>query len=246
MCEQDGLFVQTYTPGDLAPVASLGLVGDAHAQGPGVFTEALDARPTGGGDSLGHTKFAEAPAVVRSIGARLATGQTLNDGAAAVVLATGSEVTKRGFKPLAKTLEENEAKIDAELIARAMEQLRTIPGLVDLDSSLKADKPTVEVDVLRDAAGTHDTRGFAQRRRRIVGLANADLPLLRGSNALNLRYRLPGAPVEEIAALMTTHKISRLPVMRGEKLVGIVSRADIVGAIASGRHIALHAPIYDL
>lgn len=39
------------------------------------------------------------------------------------------------------------------------------------------------------------------RRRRIVGLANADLPLLRGSNALNLRYRVPGAPVEEIAAL---------------------------------------------
>ena len=39
---------------------------------------------SGGGDSLGHTKFAEAPQVVRSIGARLATGQTLNDGAAGV------------------------------------------------------------------------------------------------------------------------------------------------------------------
>ncbi|QGM97037.1 alpha/beta hydrolase [Methylocystis parvus] len=39
---------------------------------------------SGGGDSLGHTKFAEAPAVVRSIGARLATGQTLSDGGAGV------------------------------------------------------------------------------------------------------------------------------------------------------------------
>ncbi len=39
---------------------------------------------SGGGDSLGHTKFAEAPAVVRSIGARLATGQTLSDGQAGV------------------------------------------------------------------------------------------------------------------------------------------------------------------
>jgi esterase/lipase superfamily enzyme len=39
---------------------------------------------SGGGDSLGHTKFAEAPAVVRSIGARLAAGQTLNDGQAGV------------------------------------------------------------------------------------------------------------------------------------------------------------------
>jgi esterase/lipase superfamily enzyme len=39
---------------------------------------------SGGGDSLGHTKFAEAPQVVRSIGARLASGQTLNDGQAGV------------------------------------------------------------------------------------------------------------------------------------------------------------------
>jgi CBS domain-containing protein len=53
-------------------------------------------------------------------------------------------------------------------------------------------------------------------------------------------------PVEEIAGLMTAHKISRLPVMRGQKLVGLVSRADIVGAIAAGRHIEPHSPIYDL
>jgi CBS domain-containing protein len=53
-------------------------------------------------------------------------------------------------------------------------------------------------------------------------------------------------PVERIAALMTTHKIKRLPVMQGTKLVGIVSRADIIGAIALGKHIALHTPMYDL
>lgn len=52
--------------------------------------------------------------------------------------------------------------------------------------------------------------------------------------------------VETIASLMTTHKIKRLPVMRGEKLVGIVSRADIVRAIAMGKHIAFHTPVYDL
>src|SRR4249919_3217808 len=52
--------------------------------------------------------------------------------------------------------------------------------------------------------------------------------------------------VEEIAQLMTTHGIKRLPVMRGDKVVGIVSRADIVSAIALGKHIALHTPIYDL
>ncbi len=53
-------------------------------------------------------------------------------------------------------------------------------------------------------------------------------------------------PVEEIANLFTTHKINRVPVLRGKKLSGIVSRADIVRAIAMGEHIAMYTPIYDL
>lgn len=39
------------------------------------------------------------------------------------------------------------------------------------------------------------------RRRRLVGLASDDLPLLRGSNALNLRYRAPHLAEDDIAAL---------------------------------------------
>ena len=54
------------------------------------------------------------------------------------------------------------------------------------------------------------------------------------------------ASVEEIARLMTTHAIKRLPVMTDGALVGIVSRADIVSAIAQGQHVAMHTPIYDL
>jgi CBS domain-containing protein len=53
-------------------------------------------------------------------------------------------------------------------------------------------------------------------------------------------------PVEEIARMMTTHHIKRLPVMNDGKVVGIVSRADIVSAIALGKHVALHTPVYDL
>jgi CBS domain-containing protein len=53
-------------------------------------------------------------------------------------------------------------------------------------------------------------------------------------------------PVEEIAQLMSTHRIKRLPVMNGGEVVGIVSRADIVSAIAQGQHVSLHTPIYDL
>ena len=54
------------------------------------------------------------------------------------------------------------------------------------------------------------------------------------------------ATVEEVAQLMTTHAIKRLPVMNGSTIVGIVSRADIVSAIAQGEHVAIHTPIYDL
>jgi CBS domain-containing protein len=41
-------------------------------------------------------------------------------------------------------------------------------------------------------------------------------------------------PVSEIAALLTERKIKRVPVVQNGKLVGIVSRADIVHAVAQG------------
>ena len=53
-------------------------------------------------------------------------------------------------------------------------------------------------------------------------------------------------PVEEIAKLMTFRKVKRLPLVRGAKLMGIVSPADIVSAIAIGQQVSLHTPVYDL
>lgn len=44
-------------------------------------------------------------------------------------------------------------------------------------------------------------------------------------------------PVSEIALLLTERKIKRVPVVRDGKLVGIVSRADIVHAVAQGNLI---------
>ena len=44
-------------------------------------------------------------------------------------------------------------------------------------------------------------------------------------------------PVDEIALLLTQRKIKRVPVMREGKLLGIVSRADIVHAVAQGHLI---------
>jgi len=44
-------------------------------------------------------------------------------------------------------------------------------------------------------------------------------------------------PVNEIVALLTERKIKRVPVVCEGKLVGIVSRADIVHAVAQGHLI---------
>ncbi|MDQ6644168.1 MAG: CBS domain-containing protein [Chloroflexota bacterium] len=44
-------------------------------------------------------------------------------------------------------------------------------------------------------------------------------------------------PVSEIALLFTQRKIKRVPVVQGDKLIGIVSRADIVHAVAQGHLI---------
>jgi len=87
---------------------------------------------------------------------------------------------------------------------------------------------------------------------KIIGIVSeADIVASKGKDVKTIMSKkiisvVEDTSVEEIAQLMTTHKIKRVPVMRGGKVVGIVSRADIVGAIARGEHIAIHTPVYDL
>lgn len=44
-------------------------------------------------------------------------------------------------------------------------------------------------------------------------------------------------PVNEIATLLTERKIKRVPVVENGKVIGIISRADIVHAVAQGHLI---------
>ena len=44
------------------------------------------------------------------------------------------------------------------------------------------------------------------------------------------------ASLEEAARLMERHHIKRLPVVRDEKLIGIVTRANLMQAIATREH----------
>ena len=77
----------------------------------------------------------------------------------------------------------------------------------------------------------------------IVGKKGKDVKAIMSKKIISVDE---DTSVEKIAQLMTTHNIKRVPVMRGEEVVGIVSRADIVSAIARGEHVAIHTPVYDL
>ena len=92
----------------------------------------------------------------------------------------------------------------------------------------------------------------ADKKGKILGIVSeADIVAKRGKDAKAIMSKkvisVPlDASVEEIARVMTTHAIKRLPVMDNGKMIGIVSRADVVNALAMGEHIAIHAPVYDL
>ncbi len=78
-------------------------------------------------------------------------------------------------------------------------------------------------------------------QKRVVGIVTeADILAKPGAKTVEeiMTKRVisvtPDTPVEEIAKLLAKKKIKRVPVIAEGKLVGIVSRADIVKAYAGG------------
>ena len=114
--------------------------------------------------------------------------------------------------------------------------------------------PLTTVKDLAKTLTKNDISGVpvADKTGKILGIVSAtDIVAKKGEKVKDIMSKdiisvNEEIPVEEIANLFTTHKINRVPVLRGKKLVGIVSRADLVRAIAMGEHIAMHTPIYDL
>ena len=114
--------------------------------------------------------------------------------------------------------------------------------------------PTMSVKTLAMTLIKNQISGapVAGKDGKIVGVVSeADIVAKKGKDVKAIMSKKvisvgEDTTVEEIAQLMTTHAIKRLPVMNGGTIVGIVSRADIVSAIAQGQHVAIHTPIYDL
>ena len=114
--------------------------------------------------------------------------------------------------------------------------------------------PTMSVKTLAMTLIKNQISGapVAAKNGKILGVVSeADIVAKKGKDVRAIMSKTvisvsEETSVEEIARLMTTHAIKRLPVMTDGAIVGIVSRADIVIAIAQGQHVAIHTPIYDL
>lgn len=115
-------------------------------------------------------------------------------------------------------------------------------------------KPTMTVKNLAAVLIKNQISGapVASKNGRIIGVVSeTDILAKKGKVVRAIMSKKvirvsEDTPVEEVAKLMMTHKINRLPVFRGDELVGIISRADVVGAIAMGKRVALYTPVYDL
>ena len=116
---------------------------------------------------------------------------------------------------------------------------RHISGLPVVDAAGKLVGIVSEGDFIR-----RSEIGTQRRRSRLLklilgpGQAATDFVHEHGCRIADIMTHEPvtiseDTPLETIVMLMEKNKLKRLPVMRGEKLVGIVSRANLLQAVAS-------------
>jgi CBS domain-containing protein len=116
---------------------------------------------------------------------------------------------------------------------------RHISGLPVIDAAGKLVGIVSEGDFIR-----RSEIGTQRRRSRFLkfilgpGQAAADFVHEHGCKVAEIMTQAPvtiteDTPLEEIVALMEKNKLKRLPVMQGGRIVGIVSRANLLQAVAS-------------
>jgi CBS domain-containing protein len=114
-----------------------------------------------------------------------------------------------------------------------------ISGLPVVDATGKLVGIVSEGDFIRRSEiGTQRNRGRFLKFILGPGEAAADFVHEHGSNVAEIMTPQPltiteDTPLEEIVELMEKNNIKRLPVMRADKVVGIVSRSNLLQAVAS-------------
>jgi CBS domain-containing protein len=107
---------------------------------------------------------------------------------------------------------------------------RRISGLPVVDSSGAVVGVVSESDIVEKEAAAQPGRGLLQRFR--AGDGRAKVAARTAGEAMTSPALTIGAdrPLTEAAALMVERRVKRLPVVTGEQLTGIVTRADLVRA----------------
>jgi CBS domain-containing protein len=129
---------------------------------------------------------------------------------------------------------------DAPILEAANTMLRWhVSGLPVVDAAGKLVGIISEGDFIRRSEiGTQRKRGRWLKFLLGAGATATDYVQEHCRNVSDVMTRDPlsiteNATLEEIVASMETNGVKRLPVMRGDKIVGIVSRANLLQAVAS-------------
>ena len=101
--------------------------------------------------------------------------------------------------------------------------------------------PTAPIRDVADLLAEYRISGVpvVDEQGQMLGLVTeADLISKQGKTAADIMSARvvsvrEATPVDEVAQILTSNRFKRVPVMRDERLVGIVSRADIVRMMAS-------------
>jgi HAE1 family hydrophobic/amphiphilic exporter-1 len=123
------------------------------------------------------------------------------------------------------------------ITSQLMPKLRAIPGLVDLDSTLKPDKPTVSVDVKRDAAADLGLNVNMLATTLRTMLAGTSVGSWRASDGENYDVQLRLAP----SARDNDADLASLPLVVGSnadgsaRVVRLAQVADVRGATGANQ-----------
>jgi CBS domain-containing protein len=125
-------------------------------------------------------------------------------------------------------------------IAEAVELMldRGISGLLVVDAGGTLRGIVTEGDLLRrDELGTGRHRSWWLRLIASPGRQAADFTRTHGRKVADVMTRDVvsvdvSAPLTDIVALMEEHRVKRVPVLDGDRVVGVVSRADLLRALS--------------
>lgn len=123
-----------------------------------------------------------------------------------------------------------------EAVAALMAE-RSISGLPVVDAAGKLVGLVTDGDLMRRLSAKEDKPAsffaalLGANADQAIAYARAHGRRVRDVMSTNLATVTEDATVEEVAHILETRRIRRVPVLRGEQLAGVVSRADLLRAV---------------